>query len=88
MADTEIQNPTGNIRGYRVGNLIIKVDRSKCISCGSCAVVAPDTFELDNKMISVVKQSGPYDGEKVIKEASDGCAVEAISVEVVRNIKE
>lgn len=69
------------IKTYLAGNIKITVDRTKCISCGLCLELAPKTFELDNKMICVVKSEGPYDNLNKIKEAVDSCATEAIKVE-------
>lgn len=70
-----------NIKTYKVGNLIIKIDRSRCISCAACTSVAPKTFELDDELISVVKNEGPYDDESSIREAEAGCAGGAIVIE-------
>lgn len=66
---------------YQAGGLVIKIDRSKCISCGACSYTAPKTFELDSENIAVVKSSGPYDTVNTIKEAVEGCAVAAITIE-------
>lgn len=41
--------------------------------------LAPKTFELDKEMISKVKD-GPLDNPEVIKQAVDGCPVQAITV--------
>ncbi len=76
MAEQDIQT-------YRVGNLVIKIDRSKCISCASCTAIAPQTFELDEDLTSKVKDQGPYDDEETIKQAVAGCVSEAITIEVV-----
>lgn len=72
-----------NIKTYKVGDLTITIDRSKCISCGTCSAIAPKTFELDKDLISVVKDQGPYDDEKTIREAAESCCVEAITIEKV-----
>lgn len=73
-----------NIRVYQVGKLKITIDRSKCISCGTCTALAPKTLELDDDLIAVVKEKNgtPYDSEKTIKELPDSCAGGAITVEV------
>lgn len=67
------------IKTYETGDLIIEIDESKCISCGTCVALAPKTFELDKKLMSVVKP-GPNDSAKVIIEAAQSCAVEAITI--------
>lgn len=76
--------PNSAIVSYRIGNVVIKIDRSKCISCASCTAVAPQTFELDEDLISKVKDHGPYDDEKIIKEAAGFCAVGGITIEKIR----
>ena len=55
----------------------IKIDKDKCIGCGTCTVLAPKTFKLGNdSKIKVI--SPPGDEEEKIKEAIDSCPVEAI----------
>lgn len=56
------------------------VDEDICISCGLCAEIAPNTFELDEDDISqVIDPQG--DPEDKIEEAIESCPVEAISWE-------
>lgn len=74
MADT-------GVKTCKVGNLIIKIDRSKCISCGTCSALAPNTFEMDNDLIAQVKENGPYDNHETIKLAQASCATGAIIIE-------
>ena len=56
------------------------VDKEKCIGCGACTAIAPNTFKLggDGKS-EVINPKG--DPEKTIQEAADACPVQAISVE-------
>lgn len=68
-----------NIKTYQVGSLTIEIDRSKCISCASCTFVAPKTFELDDQMISVVKEDSK-DSPKVIEEGALSCPTQAIVI--------
>lgn len=68
-----------NIKTYQVGDLIIEIDRTNCISCGSCTFIAPDTFELDKQMISVVKVDSK-DSLQIIKDAASSCPTQAIIV--------
>lgn len=35
----------------------IEIDKQACIGCGTCAVLAPKAFELDDEGYSVVKDS-------------------------------
>ena len=55
----------------------IKVDKKKCIGCGSCAAICPQSFELKDAKAYVKKQPAKITCEK---EAADSCPVEAISV--------
>lgn len=70
-----------NIKEYKAGTLLVKIDQSKCLSCGACAVVAAQTFELDENLVSKVKQQGPYDAPEIIKQAVTGCPSGAITIE-------
>lgn len=57
----------------------IKIDKDKCIGCGTCSAVAPKTFKLgiDNKA-QVIKGEG--DDDKTILQAAESCAVLAIEL--------
>ena len=55
----------------------VKVIRDKCISCGSCASIAPKVFQLDDEGIStVVDQNGESDEDRLV--ATKSCPTEAI----------
>lgn len=70
-----------NIRTYQTKkNITIKVDRSKCISCGTCVALAPNTFELDKDLISIVKEDSEDDLETV-KQAVLSCPSQALTIE-------
>ncbi len=59
----------------------IEVDEGKCIGCGACAAVCPDSFEMKGG------KSQPKNPrvEKLTceKEAEAGCPVQAIKIEKV-----
>lgn len=58
----------------------IKIDSTKCIGCNTCAIIDPDTFELDSKTcLAKVKPSAEIT-EKT-KTAVNSCPVSAISIE-------
>ena len=59
----------------------IKIDRELCIGAGTCAALAPNTFELDNELKAVLKQGKGKDKEEDILAAAKGCPVSAITVE-------
>lgn len=62
-----------------MSDIVIKINRSACISCGTCVLIAPKTFELDKKLVSHVLPP-PNDPEKTILEAANSCATESIIV--------
>ncbi|MBM3234338.1 ferredoxin [Candidatus Pacearchaeota archaeon] len=55
--------------------MAVKIDKTKCIGCGSCAALCPDGFEIENGKAKVKNQKA-----KCVKEAADSCPVQAISV--------
>ncbi len=57
----------------------IKIDKSKCIGCGTCVALAPKTFKLGEDAKAVVIEP-PGDGEVKIKEVVDSCPVDAIEL--------
>ena len=57
----------------------IEVDRELCTSVATCLAVAPNTFELDDEGIAVVKNA-KGDDEATILQAAQSCPVNAIIV--------
>lgn len=57
----------------------MKIDKSKCIGCGTCTVIAPKSFKLgdDGKAQPI---DPPKDPKETIKEAVDSCPVDAIEL--------
>jgi ferredoxin len=56
----------------------IKVDKGKCIGCGSCEAICPKIFTLkDGKAIAKKAMVDKIDCEE---EAKDSCPVGAISI--------
>lgn len=55
----------------------VKIDKEKCIGCGTCVAIAPKSFELadDGKAQPLEPLK---DTEEKIKEAVDSCPVSAI----------
>jgi len=58
----------------------IVVDRERCIGSGNCSFYAPNTFELDDELKSVVVDPGGDDPADV-RAAVEGCPVNAISIQ-------
>jgi ferredoxin len=56
-----------------------KVDKNKCIGCGTCVAIAPKSFKLgDDGKAQSIEPLG--DSEEKVKEAAESCPVEAISL--------
>ena len=65
-------------------NLFVDVDKSLCIGCCSCEIIAPDVFEINkesmmNPKSSVINQMGA--GINKIMNAAETCPTKAIRVE-------
>jgi len=65
-------------------NLFVDVDKSLCIGCCSCEIIAPEVFEIDkqsrsNPKSSVINQKGA--GINKIMNAAQTCPTKAIKVE-------
>lgn len=56
------------------------IDRQKCIGCGSCMVLAPEAFELDEQNISTVKETWVNVPDEKLLQATQGCPVQAITI--------
>ena len=55
-----------------------KVDKEKCIGCGTCTMVAEKSFKLgDDGKAEAIQPAG--DPEEKLQEAVDSCPVQAIS---------
>jgi ferredoxin len=55
----------------------IEVDRELCISVASCVAIAPNTFELDDQGIAIIKNP-TGDDAKTILQSAQSCPVNAI----------
>jgi ferredoxin len=58
-----------------------KVDREKCIGCGTCASLCGEVFELKDDGKSHVKPGADCEKAGCCKEAADSCPVKAITLE-------
>ncbi|MDH3765622.1 MAG: DnaJ domain-containing protein [Nitrosopumilus sp.] len=68
----------------RQPNLFVDVDKSLCIGCCSCEIIAPDVFEINkesqsNPKSSVINQKGA--GVNKIMNAAETCPTKAIIIE-------
>jgi ferredoxin len=58
------------------------VDRETCTGCGLCPETCPEVFELDDEGLARVKADPvPADAEASAREASEGCPVDAITLQ-------
>lgn len=58
----------------------VSVNKETCIGCGACASTCPEVFEIGEDGKSQVKENADLTkNDKCIKEAIDGCPVQAIS---------
>jgi ferredoxin len=58
----------------------IKVDRNKCIGCGTCSALCPDVFEIDDEFKARVKEGADLE-KPCVNDAKSACPVEAIIIE-------
>ena len=57
----------------------VSVDKQKCIGCGTCIAIAPESFKLgDDGKVQTLEPMG--DSEAKVKEAAESCPVSAITV--------
>lgn len=65
----------------RKDKIKIKIDKEKCIGCGTCAVIAPEIFELGEDNKAHTKVDAKIDKE-LAKQAAESCPVGAIIIEI------
>ena len=56
---------------------MVKVNQETCIGCGACEATCPDVFELTDGKAHV--KPGSDAKKSCVKEAIEGCPVDAIS---------
>ena len=55
--------------------MAVKIDKEKCIGCGTCEAVCPEGFKLENGKAKIKNPKA-----KCIKEAAESCPIQAVSV--------
>ncbi len=55
----------------------VEVDRELCIGDGACVGEAPNTFEMDDDNIAIVKDENGHTDEEILQ-AAQVCPVDAI----------
>tara|TARA_Y100000310_G_C20499700_1_gene723346 strand:- start:796 stop:966 length:171 start_codon:yes stop_codon:yes gene_type:complete len=56
---------------------MVKINKETCIGCGTCEAVCPEVFEMRDGKAYV--KSGADVKKPCVKEAIEGCPVDAIS---------
>lgn len=59
----------------------VKIDKEKCIGCGSCEAVCSDFFEVIGDEYKANFKKNEQADKSCIKEAADICPVQAIEIE-------
>ncbi|OGK20124.1 hypothetical protein A3D80_04325 [Candidatus Roizmanbacteria bacterium RIFCSPHIGHO2_02_FULL_40_13b] len=68
-----------DVQTIKRGDLEIRVTRPTCISAATCVVYAPNTFDLDEDNIAVIKE-GEWDKLEKIIASAQSCPVLAIEI--------
>jgi len=73
---------TGSQAGVRIKSVKVKIDKQKCIGCGTCVAIAPQSFKLtdDGKAEPIDPLVGGGDSGEKIKDAVESCPVTAITI--------
>lgn len=58
----------------------VKIDKEKCIGCGTCVALAKDTFEMNSENKAEVKKD-EHDEDETVFQAAQSCPVAAVEVE-------
>ena len=57
----------------------VKIDKEKCIGCGSCVAICPDYFAMEGDKAKVIQND--VNDNDCVKEAETSCPVVAITTE-------
>ena len=63
----------------KVGDVVVRIDRSLCVGFGDCVELAPEAFDLDDETVAVFVEPSSIPREKLLK-ACDTCPVDALLV--------
>jgi ferredoxin len=58
-----------------------RIDEDACVGDGSCADTCPEVFAMEGDLAVVIKDRVPEELEDAVREAADGCPVEAILID-------
>lgn len=68
-----------DIQIIKKDDIEIRITRPTCISAATCVVYAPNTFDLDEDNIAIIKE-GEWDKMEKIIAAAQSCPVLAIEI--------
>lgn len=68
-----------DVQVIKRGDVEIRITRPTCISAATCVVYAPNTFDLDEENIAIIKE-GEWDKIEKIIAAAQSCPVLAIEI--------
>ncbi len=57
-----------------------KIDKEKCIGCGTCESLCPDVFELKDDGKSYIKEGADCEKAGCCAEAAESCPSDAITL--------
>jgi len=57
---------------------MVSVNKEKCIGCGACEATCSNVFEMGNDGKAHVKKGKEKNKEPCVKDAAEGCPVQAI----------
>jgi len=57
------------------------INQQTCIGCGQCEATCPEVFKLNDGKAQVIEGINYDDFTDPIKQAVDGCPVQAITIE-------
>ena len=58
----------------------VTVDEETCIGCGLCPDICPEVFRMTGDKAEAYKDPVPEELEDAVREASEGCPVDAIPI--------
>ncbi len=72
-------NPEGTKEEMKETKYTIKINKDKCIGCGTCAALCPEAFEIGDDNKATVKDNHNHSNEDVLM-AAKSCPTGAIEI--------